>query len=205
MSTRLHEKIRILLETTPGLTQRGLADVMGLDPAAVNRMLYGRRGIQAEEIPVIEAYLGQALDLAPSRGVSDVRQQQMPLEYPSQTAAVGHAVIPVFAFEAKHRQPIDFVARHPQQAGIADAFAYYMQDDTMAPRYFAGEIVYVHPHRPPQPPHDCVVILKNGDLHILRLLRAGTDKIRVQQFNPAHEKELARKDIQTIYAVIGRG
>ncbi len=81
MSTRLHEKIRILLETTPGLTQRGLADVMGLDPAAVNRMLYGRRGIQAEEIPVIEAYLGQALDLAPSRGVSDVRQQQMPLEY----------------------------------------------------------------------------------------------------------------------------
>jgi phage repressor protein C with HTH and peptisase S24 domain len=205
MSMRLHEKIRNLLETTPGLTQRGLADVMGLDPAAVNRMLYGRRGIQAEEIPVIEAYLGQSLDLTPARGVSDVRQQQMPLEYPVPSPAAGQAVVPVFAFQAGKRQPIDFVTRHPQQAGIADAFAYYMQDDSMAPRYFAGEIVYVHPHRPPQPPHDCVMVLKNGDIHILRLLHMAADKIRVQQFNPVCEKEIARKEIDVIYTVIGRG
>ncbi len=55
------------------------------------------------------------------------------------------------------------------------------------------------------PPHDCVTVLKSGDIHILRLLRMEADKIRVQQFNPAREKDMARKDIETIYAVIGRG
>src|SRR4051812_11166018 len=62
--SRLHEKIRDILEKRPDLTQKGLAERMGLNPAAVNRMLYGQRKIMAEEIPVIESYLGAPLPLS---------------------------------------------------------------------------------------------------------------------------------------------
>ena len=68
MNHRIYEKIREILETTPGLTQKGLAERMGLNPAAVNRMLYGRRNIMAEEIPMIEDYLGVRLELSPVPG-----------------------------------------------------------------------------------------------------------------------------------------
>lgn len=89
MNMRLHEKIRHHLETTPGLTQRGLAERMGVNPAAVNRMLYGRRNIMADELPVIEDYLGVALDVGRGaaeyqqstrgavRGFSDVRRMEI--------------------------------------------------------------------------------------------------------------------------------
>lgn len=42
----------------PGKSQRGLARALGLDPAAINRMLKGDRQIKAQELAIIRAYLG---------------------------------------------------------------------------------------------------------------------------------------------------
>ena len=55
----LHKWIKSVIDTTQGLTQKGLAKAMGLNPAAVNRMLHGARAIKVDEVPVIEEYLGQ--------------------------------------------------------------------------------------------------------------------------------------------------
>lgn len=223
MPQRLHEKIRDILSSTPGLTQRGLAEAMGLDPAAVNRMLYGRRGIMAEEIPVIEAYLGQPLHVAAGGPFAPQRQSsrrglsaagaQASL---SDNGDISHAdektggaslpVIPVYAFgDTLRKTPLDYVPRHPQQTGIADAFAYYMPDDTHAPRYFAGEIIYVHPTRPPLPSRDCVVVLGNDNVEIARLLSQAAGNIRIQDFSGATEKDIPRKNISALYSVVGRG
>src|SRR5687768_17180277 len=73
---QLHEKIRQIMESKPGLTQKGLAQRMGVNPAAVNRMLYGRRNIMAEEIPVIESYLGTSLDVGFTPGRADPEYRQ---------------------------------------------------------------------------------------------------------------------------------
>lgn len=216
MAQRLHEKIKHVLEATPGLTQRGLAEAMGLDPAAVNRMLYGRRGIMAEEIPVIEAYLGQSLQVAAGgvlplqhqslpRGVSDSGSQARLAAAPVAGAAV-LPVIPVYAFgDAQRTAPLDYVARHPLQAGIADAFAYYMPDDTLAPRYYSGEIIYVHPTRPPAPARDCIILHPDGTATLARLVMQSETKIRVQSFVPAKEKDIPRKNVSAMYSVVGRG
>jgi len=224
MPQRLHEKIRDILSATPGLTQRGLAEAMGLDPAAVNRMLYGRRGIMAEEIPVIEAYLGQSLHVAAGgpfapqrqslrRGLSDAGAQ-VPLSEtggaayagPPQAGAASLPVIPVYAFgDILRKTPLDYVPRHPQQTGIADAFAYYVPDDAHAPRYFAGEIVYVHPSRPPLPARDCVVVRRDAGVEIARLLSQAEGSIRVQDFTGAAEKDIPRQNISALYSVVGRG
>jgi transcriptional regulator with XRE-family HTH domain len=43
----------------PGKSQKGLAEYLGLDPSAVNRMLKGERRIQLSEADRIEAYFNQ--------------------------------------------------------------------------------------------------------------------------------------------------
>lgn len=223
MSLRLHEKIRQVLETTEGLTQRGLAEHMGIDPAAVNRMLYGRRNIMAEEIPLIEEYLGAAVTLSPPemeyrqadrashrpRGMSDVPAESF---VPAVDARMN--MVPVYGYAAgspkkglhlMNGEAIDWAPRHPAQYGIRDAFAVYVFSDSMEPRYFQGELVYVHPGRPPEMNRDCVIELQNGDAYIKRFLKQSEDKIRVIQFNPLEEREFLKSDIKAIYAVVGRG
>ncbi len=207
---RLHEKIRQILDSSRHLTQRGLAERMGLDPAAVNRMLNGRRGIMAEEIPVIEAYLGQRLDLGADaapvprpRGLSDVPQADMTMPAPP---ALPDAMSPVPVRDVQGGDAaIDWTARHPAQAGIRQAFALYMGDDSMSPRYFPGEIIYVHPHRPAVPAQDVVLVKHGGAFSVCRLLSADAQALRVQIFNPASEIIVARSDIMAIYAIVGRG
>lgn len=208
--SRLHEKIRKILDSHRHLTQRGLAERMGLDPAAVNRMLNGRRSIRAEEIPVIEAYLGQRLDLgvditaAPRpRGLSDVPQADMSMPA-APTLSDAMSPVPVRDIQGGE-VAIDWTARHPAQAGLRQAFALYMPDDSMAPRYFAGEIVYVHPHRPAVPAQDVVIVRHSGAYEVCRLLFADAQNLRVQVFNPSDEKMLTRSDITAVYAIVGRG
>lgn len=224
MTQRIHDKIRQILENTRGLTQKGLAEHMGMNPAAVNRMLHGTRNIKAEEIPLIEEYLGTRLELsAPAnadysqdnraqvlRKLSDIPLQPL---HPSGAAAAPE-MVPVYGYAAGSLQKglnlsngeiVDWVTRHPAQIGINNAFAVYVFADSMEPRYFRGELVYVHPGRPPEVNRDCIIEMKNGDAYIKRFLRQSEDKIRVAQLNPPEEKEIAKADIKAIYAVVGRG
>ena len=196
MNFALHDKIREAIETTPGLTQKGLAERMGLNPAAINRMLYGRRHIMAEEIPMIEDYLGIRLALsAPVPGF-------IPSPAPSRSAPGN--LVPVYTDRAQ--DPVgDWVARHPAQTGIASAFALYVSSQTMEPRYFQGELVYVHPGRPPEMNRDCIIEMKNGGFLLKRFLRQNEETIHVAQFNPPLEKHIPRAEIKAVYAVVGRG
>lgn len=204
----------------------------GLNPAAINRMLYGRRNIRAEEIPMIEDYIGTHLNLsaqqvmpnveyrqdsqirAPRRGFSEApahfvhARADIPIEVGSPAQ-----MVPVYGFGAKgvsrhaeNSSPdiVDWVARHPSQFGIVNAFALYVFSDAMEPRYFRGELVYLHPGRPPEMNRDCLFEMKNGDAFIGRFIRQSGDSVRVAQFNPAEEQDVPRQDIALICAVVGR-
>ena len=212
MTQRLHEKIRHYLETTPGLTQRGLAERMGVNPAAVNRMLYGRRNIMADELPVIEDYLGVALDVGRSaageykqdargaRGFSDVRAGSFDAR---DAGAQLPPPVPVFR-DRRDGDVVDWVTRHPQQFALRDAYALYVDSEDMQPRYFRGELVYVHPAKPVMTGSDCVIEHKNGDIAVRRLVQKTADKIVVQKFNPAKMEEFKAADITALHSIVGR-
>lgn len=205
MIARVHDKIREILESKPGLTQKGLALRMGLNPAAVNRMLYGRRNILVEEIPIIESYLGEKLSISRQmpRGFEDGARQE-----PFSPNTASQPMVPVYSIEKPldlDAAPVDWTPRHPTQNGISAAFAVYVFSNDMEPRYFKGELVYLHPGRPPEPGRDCLVRLKDGPTLLRRMTRQDDDKIRVAQYRPVLEKDLPRGEIEAIYAVIGRG
>lgn len=216
MTARLHDKIRHYLDTLPGLTQKGLAERMGVNPAAVNRMLHGRRNIMADELPIIEDYLGVRLDprggaeeysQSPStgpRGFSDVRRD---IEgSPELLPDALHALPPVPVFGGKRGSAIvDWVARHPHQLAVREAYALYVESDDMQPRYYRGEIVYVHPSRPPMTGSDCVIETVKGEVLLRRLVQKTADRLTVQQLQPQKLVEMKTGDIAAIYSIVGRG
>lgn len=216
MIPRLHDQIRTLIDSTPGLTQRGLAERMGLNPAAVNRMLYGRRNIRADEVPVIEHYLGVKLDLGQDNSRADYRQAMgqrgvRGFSDVASQAIEGHEgampftpdMVPVYR-DRRGSETIDWVTRHPLQLAVRDAYALYVTGDDMQPRYFRGETVYVHPAKPVMTGSDCVIEMKDGTVLLRRLAQKTADKLTVQQFQPSKLSEIALKDVEALYSIIGR-
>lgn len=213
---RIHDKIRHILETTPGLTQKGLAERMGLNPAAVNRMLYGRRNIMADEIPVIESYIGQHLDIsgdyaqdrASPRGFSDVTQRNFAQDNHPHNHPVPPRIsdmVPVFSCGGIGGAVVDWAARHPCQAGLDGAFAVYVETDDMSPRYFRGELVYLHPSRPLETGRDTLILTTDGDALLRRVISQNEGQIGLMSFHPVTtETLLPRQNIRACYAVVGR-
>lgn len=191
--TRIHDKIRAALEENPALTQKGLAIHMGLNPAAINRMLHGGRKIMAEEIPVIEAYIGQRLATSTT---AQVQAEPIPL-------------IPVYRLDSKKpfapEYAADHIPRHPAQGSGLDAFAIFITDDSMSPRYHTGEIAYIHPSRPPEPGRDILALPQGTAPLLAKLLQDNGKAATVETLHPKKEISLKKSTLQHLYAVVGRG
>lgn len=215
----LHIWAKSVIDSTPGLSQKGLAKVMGLNPAAVNRMLHGARKIKVDEVPLIEEYLGK-------KYIDNIAQRAGDFQIPVEAHAAGgqmqHSArtsdgmrvspIPVYGRQDESIQmnldddaPVDWVIRHPALNGVQNAFAVYVFSGDMKPRYFPGELVYVHPGRPPEVGKDCLVKLKNGQAVLRRYVDRDGDHFHVRKYNPRQEDVLKLGDIAEIYMVVGRG
>jgi len=74
----------------------------------------------------------------------------------------------------------------------------------MKPRYFPGELVYIHPGRPPEIGKDCLIKMKNGQAHLRRYMDRNGNSLHMRQFNPPQDDIMHADDIDEIYTVIGR-
>jgi len=103
---------------------------------------------------------------------------------------------------------VDYVRRPPGIAAARNAFAVYVTGGSMSPRFEAGELVFVHPDRPPVSGNDVLVELHGRDgqpgaCYIKRLLRRTPTKIVLQQFNPPRDDiEFTLKQIRVVYRIL---
>src|SRR5579864_3945594 len=99
---------------------------------------------------------------------------------------------------------IDLVDRPAALAGIPSAYAVYVVGASMEPRYFAGELVMIHPGKPvtvgafvlvqKRPKHD-------GDpplAVVKRLIKRTASRVTLEQFNPAKHFDIKSDDIVSI-------
>jgi phage repressor protein C with HTH and peptisase S24 domain len=97
----------------------------------------------------------------------------------------------------------EYLPRPPILAGVANAFALYVEGDSMEPRYFAGELLYVNPNRPVTKHCFVAVELADGQGLIKQFLRRSDDYLMLRQFNPAKDIRLAVRDVKRIYRITG--
>lgn len=104
---------------------------------------------------------------------------------------------------------IETVPMPANLVGVKGAYGVYIQGDSMDPRYKAGEIAHIHPHKPITIGAFVLVQKKpkaagEPPLAVIKeLVRRSGSKIVLRQLNPDKTFELKTDDIVSIHRVVG--
>lgn len=129
-------------------------------------------------------------EVRPANGVSVPSPGHLPKDVPVLGTVAG-SELGKGAFQLTP-EIVDYVRRPTGLAGAADAFALFVEGESMAPRFEPGDLVFVHPHRKPR--NGDYVVIEEPDSNnggprgfIKRLIAITQTHIRTQQFNPPAE------------------
>lgn len=94
--------------------------------------------------------------------------------------------------------------------GVRNAYAVYVSGDSMEPRYFAGETIYVNPHIPARQGDFVVVqVVEEPEEaptgYIKQFVSINNDKLRLRQFNPAKDMHFPRERVVSVHKIVGSG
>ncbi len=112
---------------------------------------------------------------------------------------------------AMNGQAHDYIERPTSLEGIDDAYAVYIQDSSMEPRYFSGEAVCVHPGRPIT--RDCFVIVQFQPEHegeapkalVKQFVQRTATNLVLYQYNPAGELQFPLDTVLSVHRIIWSG
>lgn len=105
-------------------------------------------------------------------------------------------------------QILDWVARPPSLAGVKDAYAVFVDGESMVPAYKPGQTAWVHPTRPARRGDDVVVQLHGSDEHaiprgyIKEFVGYTPTKLVLQQHNPSKKIEFDRQMVKTVDTIV---
>ncbi|HEY2891808.1 MAG TPA: S24 family peptidase [Dongiaceae bacterium] len=99
----------------------------------------------------------------------------------------------------------EFIVRPPSLTSVSNAFALYVHGESMEPRYYAGEILYVNPNRPLTKGCFVAVEMIDGEALIKQFVRSSDDLLVLAQFNPLKEIRLPIAGVKSVYRITGSG
>ena len=196
-----------------------LAEALGTDASTVNKLEKGRMRISDRWLPGLTRTLDATADeiLAAPDGaappVIDVRPApvdmpppaRLPNDVPVKGTAAGSHLRGAFQLEVD--TIVDWVRRPPALSGARHAYALFIEGSSMEPRYLPGDLVFVHPDRPPRP-GDTVVVQAQAGPHApveatIGYLRRRTERaVVIAKINPAAEVELKADTVKAIHKVL---
>ncbi|WP_192215629.1 helix-turn-helix transcriptional regulator [Methylobacterium bullatum] len=92
---------------------------------------------------------------------------------------------------------------------VPGAYALEVVGESMEPRYFAGEIVYIHPTRTIHKGAHIVLQVRDqgGELHayIKRYVSGSNEHVVVAQYNPASELRFERGAVEAMHLIVKSG
>lgn len=102
---------------------------------------------------------------------------------------------------------LGYVRRPPGLAGAKTAYALYVVGQSMEPRYFQGDLLFVQPGRPPRPGDTVVIQIQdseNADIvaYIKIFQRMTDDEVICQQYNPACTIRYARATVRAVQRIM---
>lgn len=208
--------------TRAGLSQAALGKVFGISREAVsawesdtNAPTADKLGRIAQETSVRAEWLitgtgemdGEAPP-PPSHPLDMAGQVQMTLgEIPLMGTAEGGPD----GLVEWNGEVVGTVARPPFLAGAKGAYGVYVTGQSMEKRYFAGELVYVHPGRPILPGVFVVVQFYKDNAGgtpcaWVKQFVSRNDKTTVfRQFNPEKELKIPTQTILSVHRIVGTG
>lgn len=91
--------------------------------------------------------------------------------------------------------------------GAKDIYAVYVEGNSMEPQYFPGDLIFVHPHRPPRFGDPVIVQCQNGSEEAaeatLGILHKRTAELLIlRKHNPSAEVSIKRDRIISTHKVL---
>lgn len=201
-----------------GLTLEQLEDATGISTSHLSRMEAGKRNLTVKNLELIAKALhiqpGQllmnpvhegddSLERAIKETEQDLRENPFPL-LPIPNAEIGEAVrfprrrLPVYGlaiagddgrFELNGQRIADVLCP-PGLENVRDAYAVYVHGSSMEPRYYPGETVWVHPHKPVSRGDFVVAQIQNDEPgepplgFVKQFISRNGRELVLEQFNP---------------------
>jgi len=93
---------------------------------------------------------------------------------------------------------------------VADAYAVYVVGDSMEPRYFAGETVFINPRLPVSRGAFVVSQIAGGDenvphAYVKRFVSQDAKRLRLEQFNPRKFLDFPASKVVSVHRIILSG
>jgi phage repressor protein C with HTH and peptisase S24 domain len=219
LSRMLSSWLQDALKTT-GVSQADLARSLTLslrrsiDRAAVNKMTKGTRNIAADEMIEIVRFLGvsppdQTLgpDASKTREVPNAIVGDKLSGTADYIPLYGHAVGGVDGEFVLNGNILDHILAPPGLSMARGAYAVTCAGESMEPRYFDGETVYVDPVMRVRKGDFVVAQIKNPDegsaplAFIKRFVRHNDSELVLEQFNPAKELRFPHADVVSVHYI----
>jgi phage repressor protein C with HTH and peptisase S24 domain len=225
--------IRLLRESL-GMTQVRLAELAATSQPQIRRLEAGERQLSKEWAERLAPHLGiSASELMfgrhpdapslPSTGDPST-PTGLPESVPATNARLGGSLpdsrvsIPVFGQAvggldgefAMNGDRLEDVFAPPSLSAVAGAYAVYVCGESMEPRYFDGEIVFVNPTKRPRR-GDFVIAQIQADEHgpklayVKRFVRWNAQELVLSQYNPAKEMRFAADQVVSVHLVVMGG
>lgn len=218
--SQVARRLKALREQT-GLSMRAVADALGWTltryqhyedrykraylPVELARdlaELFGRHGLDPRQVLELAGFHAPGSAKQPAPGwprFGDAPAASQARDLPVMGAVKGGSE----GFYFNEGEPKEFVARPSGLDGVANAFALYVDGDSMEPRYFAGEILYVNPNRPITKSCFVAVELQDGQGMIKQFVKRSDDTVVLRQFNPSKDIRLPTRDVKRMYRITG--
>lgn len=225
MTDGLREFIRERLDAI-GRGPVEAATAAGLQKHFINDILHGRkqsvRGANLDKLAgaldvkpadLLNAMAGRPPgggDVLPAPGVK--LPAAPPLDVPVRDTSSGMPVVlsgeaggAVEGFFMENDQSIGSVSRPPALTGVPDAYAIYVVGESMAPMHSAGELRFVHPHKPARPGDTVLIYLAQDgreQAFIKRLVARTVDEIVAEQLQPAAIIRFRAASVRAVHKVL---
>lgn len=208
-----------------GLTQTELARRVHTSQPQINRLEAGERQLSKEWAEKLAPHLGiSPVDLmfgpVPEDGAtpdfSDLKEN-------GSNAAIGSLLmdnandVPVYGQAVGgddgefvlNGEKLEDVFRPPSLSSVIDAYAVYVNGNSMEPRYFDGEVVYVNPVKKARRGDFVVAQIRDNEretimAYVKRFVRWNERELVLFQFNPEKELKFQARDVISVHlAVMG--
>jgi len=226
----LRDNLRYLSDTQ-GANRKAQSKEAGLNETALRDILNGRsKSPRMDTLEKLAHHFGVEIDDLLNKDLTESREKiygestkenvatesphpaptmpgrtEMPRDVPVYGTVAGAVT---GAMQLDHENIVDHVRRPPGIAGAKDVYGLYVVGDSMEPRYFEGDLIYVHPGRPVRVGDFVVVQTQSHDheppqAYVKRLLRRSSKSVVLGWLNPVDVKtEIPLKFIVSIHRVL---
>ncbi len=194
------------LRKKANLTLEQLAQLANTTKSQVSKLERGDRRLTVDwMMRLSKAMKCQPQDLLPEYAQdqdnvkpSGANGQQVTIDVPVYGTAGSSALEKV---ELKG-QVQEYVARPSVLNGAQDAYALYIGDETMTPKFHPGDLVFVKPNAPVKNNNFAVVEKTDGEVFLAQVLTKSTTHILARRLNPLQDLVFEFGEIKTLDRVV---